>query len=135
MDEHPSEEWSDRVDIDGFDLHMESVDEASPAHTALPPKVESWRRRSAMGAILTGFALGLREALEPQRDDPPIVVQVSGEPVNDLPVEAHIDDVHPHDSLVTIRSWMLEDRAAPDAADEEGGPGAALPDREPKDGP
>ena len=30
-------------------------------HTALPPKVEAWRKRSATGAMLTGFALGLQQ--------------------------------------------------------------------------
>ena len=64
MDERKVE----RVEVDGMELHVESVaDDDHEVHTALPPKVESWRRRSVSGAILTGFAFGLREALEPER--------------------------------------------------------------------
>jgi len=96
-----------RVEIDGVELHVEPAESVS--HTALPPKVERWRRRTATGAILTGFAFGLREALEPERNDPPIIVQVSGEPVGELPVEAHLDDGQPSESVVMIRPWLLEE--------------------------
>ena len=89
-----------------------SVDEDDSQKTALPPKVESWRRRSATGAILTGFAFGLREVFEPEREEPAIVAQVSGEPVGDLPVQAQLDEVSPRESVVTIRPWLLEDRPA-----------------------
>jgi len=98
---------STRVEIDGMELHVEPAE--SERHTALPPKVEAWRRRTATGAILTGFAFGLREALEPQRNDPPIIVQVSGEPVGELPVEAHLDDGQPSESVVMIRPWLLDE--------------------------
>jgi hypothetical protein len=107
VDEHQVQ----RVEVDGLELRVEPEPDASSAiHTALPPKIESWRRRSAMGAILTGFALGLREALEPERDEPGVVAQVSGEPVGDLPVQAHLDELSPRESVVTIRPWLLEDR-------------------------
>lgn len=99
-----------------MELHVTSTAPSSSEaglHTALPPKVESWRRRTAAGAILTGFAFGLREALEPQRNDPPIIVQVSGEPVDDLPVEAQLDDVQPSESVVMIRPWLLDDDQHP----------------------
>jgi hypothetical protein len=128
VEEHQVE----RVEIDGFELHVEPVPDASSAiHTALPPKIESWRRRSAMGAILTGFALGLREALEPERDEPGIVAQVSGEPVGDLPVQAHLDDLSPRESVVTIRPWLLEDRAGPTAGQAGSETGPAAPDPNP----
>ena len=94
-----------------MELHIsESPTEEEPAlRTGLPPKVESWRRRTAAGAILTGFAFGLREALEPERNDPPIIVQVSGKPVDDLPVEAELDDIRPSESVVVIRPWLLDE--------------------------
>jgi len=122
------EQRAERVDVDGFELHVDPVPESGfPTHKGLPPRVESWRRRSALGAILTGFALGLKEALEPKRDEPSIVAQVSGEPVDDLPVAAHLDDMRPRDSIVTIRPWLLADRplAQPGAADS--GPGSTTP--------
>ena len=89
-------------------------------HTALPPRMESWRRRSAAGAILTGISLGLKQALEPERDEPAIVAQVSGDPVGDLPVEAHLDGVLPHMSVVKIRPWMLGGGEQPPKEPEPG---------------
>ncbi|MBO0729328.1 MAG: hypothetical protein J2P57_08725 [Acidimicrobiaceae bacterium] len=81
--------------------------DAEPPQTALSPKVEAWRKRSATGAILTGFAFGLREALETERKDPPIVMETSGDPPRDLPVEAELEDHRPRKSVVNIRPWML----------------------------
>jgi hypothetical protein len=109
----------ERVEVDGMELHVESVEETDStrqAHTALPPRVESWRRRSVTGAVLTGFALGLREALEPERTEAPIIVEVSGDPPDDLAVEAHVDDVNPAESVVTVRRWLLREIADEEAA-------------------
>jgi hypothetical protein len=102
------------VDVDGMELHFEGIGEEQ--HTGLPPRAESWRRRSAMGAILSGIAFGLKEALEPERDEPAIVVQVSGDPIGDRPVEASLDDRAPKDSVVTIRPWLLPDGSPETAA-------------------
>ena len=114
--------------MDGFELHVDPVPEDGyPTHTALPPRIETWRRRSALGAILTGFALGLKEALEPKRDEPAIVAQVSGDPVGDLPVEAHLDDMRPRDSIVTIRPWLLADRPPAKPGRADSGPGSTAP--------
>jgi hypothetical protein len=92
----------------------DEVDPAPGATTALPPKLEAWRRRSAAGAILTGFALGLQEALENKKDEPAIVMQTSGDPPKDLPVEADFEYGRPRQSVVQIRPWLLNgDRPAP----------------------
>jgi hypothetical protein len=72
-----------------------------------PRRLETWRRRSAAGAILSGFAFGLREVLEPDRNEPAIVMETSGVPPKDLPVEADIDEVPPKQSVVRIRPWLL----------------------------
>jgi hypothetical protein len=109
----------ERVEVDGMELHVEQVDEEGSdqgPHTALPPRVESWRRRSVTGAVLTGFALGLREALEPERQEAPIIVQVSGDPVDDLAVEAQVDELNPAESVVTVRRWLLREIADEEAA-------------------
>lgn len=94
--------------------------------TALPPKMEAWRRRSAAGAILTGFALGLQEALDPHRDEPSIVIQTSGDPPDDLPVEAEFEYGRPRQSVVSIRPWLMPDRVSSEPA---GGHPAAAGDR------
>ena len=80
-----------------------------PDHTGLPPRIESWRKRSATGAILTGFALGLQQVFEPERKEPAIVQETSGDPPRDLPVEAELEGVVGRRSVVRIRPWLLED--------------------------
>jgi hypothetical protein len=85
----------------------EPADDADP-HTALPTKVESWRRRSATGAILTGFALGLQQVFETKKDEPAIVMETSGDPPRDLPVEAQVEQGRPRQSVVQIRPWLIE---------------------------
>ena len=81
---------------------------ADALSSGLPPKLERWRRRSAAGAIMTGFALGLQEVFEPDRKGPSIVQETSGDPPEDLPVDADLDGVTARDSVVRIRPWLLE---------------------------
>jgi hypothetical protein len=105
------------VEVDGIELHLDPEPEL---HTALPPRMESWRRRSAAGAILTGIGLGLRAALEPERDEPSIIVQTSGEPPSDLSVEADLGGILPSDHVVKIRPWLMSPDAAPEPSDPRG---------------
>ena len=96
---------------DGGSVHGRSV-EAEPEddgpHTALPPKVEAWRKRSATGAILTGFAFGLQQVFEP-REEPAIIMETSGDPPKDLPVDADLEYGRPRHSVVSIRPWLFQD--------------------------
>ncbi|MGC8627255.1 MAG: hypothetical protein ACP5VR_06795 [Acidimicrobiales bacterium] len=94
-----------------------------PRTTGLPDKIEAWRRRSATGAVLTAFALGLQEALEPERKEPAIVMQTSGDPPKDLPVEAQLEQLGPRQSTISVRPWLLgnqtpHDRSGTDAEDK-----------------
>jgi len=77
--------------------------------SALPPRVERWRRRSATGAMLTGFAMGLREVLETEQREPAIVMETSGVPPRDLAVEADLENPSPRQSVVKVRRWLLTD--------------------------
>ncbi|MDQ1426651.1 MAG: hypothetical protein QOK39_127 [Acidimicrobiaceae bacterium] len=98
-----------KVDVDGMELHLDPQPDANgEIHTALPPRMESWRRRSVAGAVLTGIGLGLREALEPRREEPSIVVVTSGDPPTDLPVEADLTGFVPSAHVVKIRPWLME---------------------------
>lgn len=99
-------------ELEGEDEFYEFPDDAEP-HTALPTKVEAWRKRSATGAILTGFALGLQQVFEPKRDEPAVIMETSGDPPRDLPVEADFEYGRPRQSVVNVRPWLLP-----------GGPGA-----------
>ena len=92
-----------------MELHLQAVDgEGGGRHTALPPRLEAWRRRSVAGALLSGIALGLQEALEAKPEETPIVVQTSGDPPGELPVEADLTGLRPEDKVVTVRPWLLE---------------------------
>ena len=103
----------DRVEVDGMELHLQAVEgEQGGPHTALPPRLEAWRRRSVAGALLTGIAFGLQEALEAKPEETAVVVQTSGDPPDDLPVEADLTGLRPEDKIVTIRPWLLD---TPDA--------------------
>jgi hypothetical protein len=104
----------------GLDEASEEGEGTDDNHTALPPRVEAWRQRSAVGAILTGFALGLQEALEPKREEPAIVMETSGEPPSDLPVESDFEFRRPRESVVHIRPWLLDSKAGNQAADQAG---------------
>ena len=89
--------------------------------SALPGKVEAWRKRSATGAVLTGIAFGLQQVFGKEREDPAIIQTTSGDPPRDLPVEAEVEHGRPRRSVVSIRPWLLENRAG--APRPEGDPG------------
>jgi hypothetical protein len=117
----PESGESDLEDPNVEDAGPEDQAEPAGAHTALPPRVEAWRKRSAAGAILTGFALGLQEALETRSNEPSIVIQTSGDPPKDLPVDADFEYGRPKQSVVQIRPWLTGDgrQAASTPEDEE----------------
>ncbi len=95
-----------------MELHLDpDPDAVGETHTALPPRMESWRRRSVAGAILTGIGLGLKEALEPKREEPAVMIEASGEPPTPLPVEADLGGIMPADNVVRIRPWLLSGSA------------------------
>jgi hypothetical protein len=113
----------DRPDDPPFD---DEDSAAGERHTALPTKVEAWRKRSATGAVLTGFALGLQQAFEKEREQPAIIMQTSGDPPTDLPVEADVEHGRPRQSKVSIRPWLLRnrgDRADPASETEKAAAG------------
>jgi len=83
------------------------LENEAPRHTGLPDKAERWRMRSATGTVLTAFAFGLKEVFEPNRNQPAIIMETSGDPPRDLPVEAQLEQLGPRQSSVTVRSWLL----------------------------
>jgi hypothetical protein len=70
--------------------------------------MESWRKRSATGAVLTGLALGFQHVFEKEREEPAIIMTTSGDPPRDLPVEAEVEHGRPRRSVVNIRPWLLD---------------------------
>ncbi|HEX5266265.1 MAG TPA: hypothetical protein VFW24_05790 [Acidimicrobiales bacterium] len=99
------------------------------SHTALPARVEAWRRRTATGALLTGIARGFGEVFEPEREPAAIVAEAPGEPFGPpRPVEAILDPDDPSASSLVVRRWLMEgaDRGGDGDAGAPGeGPGPA----------
>jgi hypothetical protein len=125
-------EAPDDADEAGDDLDDLEDGDAGQS-TALPPRVEAWRKRSATGAVLTGFALGLQQALGKEQEQPAIVMQTSGDPPTDLPVEADVEQGRPRQSVVNIRPWLLANRT--EETDPDAGSGTTDPDPDPGPSP
>ncbi|HWG74562.1 MAG TPA: hypothetical protein VG184_10975 [Acidimicrobiales bacterium] len=117
----------DAGDGAGGDPDHDSADAGPSRPPAGPAPKESWRRRSAAGVILTGFALGLQEALESRREEPAIMMETSGDPPTDLPVEADVGQIRAADNVVTIRPWLLSQDGGPGRPDAGTGDGAGAP--------
>jgi hypothetical protein len=45
-----------------------------------PRRFDAWRRRSAIGALATGVALGLKEIFQPNNIEPVITATAPGDP-------------------------------------------------------
>ena len=100
----------------------------STIRNALPPWLESWRRRSATGAVLTGIAFGVRDALEPERESPAIVVPAPGPPPGPLHLELHLDDDRPEEAWAVVRPWLVTHPSeGPADAGPAGEPGSGDP--------
>lgn len=93
----------------------EVLEKEAARRTSLPDWAERWRSRSATGSVLTAVAFGLKEVFEPERKEPAIIMETSGEPPKDLPVEANLEQLGPRQSSVTVRPWLLG------AGEDEGG--------------
>lgn len=88
----------------------------------------SWRRRTATGAILSGLALGFQQVFEDKQQGISVIVQTSGEPPTDLPVEAELEGLAPRRSVVKIRPWLLGEDGEDGEDGEEGDEAAAVND-------
>lgn len=85
----------------------EILEKEAARQTSLPDWAERWRARSATGSVLTAVAFGLKEVFEPERKEPAIVMETSGDPPKDLPVEAKLEQLGPRQSSVMVRPWLL----------------------------
>ena len=79
-----------------------------------PLRFQHWRKRSATGAVLSGIALGLQQALEPKRELPAFVMEAPGEPDDpDAPIVLHFDPDDPTKTVAVIRPSAIEARTDP----------------------
>lgn len=93
----------------GDDMGELSADHVGGRRNALPRRVESWRSRSATGAIATAIAMGLQQVFEPERRRPAAVAEAPSDPyddddpitVNYVPDDAEATTVH-------VKPWLLQ---------------------------
>jgi hypothetical protein len=80
---------------------------------AEPAPIERFRR-TALGSVLAAGMFGLRDVLEPPKDETPAIVEdwAGGEPFND-PIVLRLDPDHPEDSIVMVRPWLDTKRPKP----------------------
>lgn len=96
--------------LDEFDAAYEAeLAEALEERAEILPSsgIQKFRRNTAVGAVLNGMALGLRDIFDPiNREEAPIVQDASGEPDQPRHVDAHLDPDDPASSSVTVRPWL-----------------------------
>jgi hypothetical protein len=93
------------IEADYDDDVLAAVDAWRPPEGAptLPTRLISWKRRSIVGAVMAGWALGLREVLETDKDEQIVIeVDADGEP-HDLPIRLMLDPDDPSGSLCIVR--------------------------------
>lgn len=93
---------------DGEEGDEFSGDELSGRRNALPRRVETWRSRSATGAIATALAMGLQQVFEPERRRPAAVAEAPSDPYDDtdpVTVEYVPDDAEA--TKVRVKPWLL----------------------------
>ena len=90
---------------DRYDADELAAIEAGPRRAGQPvTSVSQWRRRSALGAVLTGMALGLQEVFDPEEERSIVIeLDAAGEPL-DLPVQMFLDPDSPAGSLCIVHA-------------------------------
>jgi hypothetical protein len=100
------EEWTDEQWLAWL---AEQDDAAAAAESDDAPAERPPRRipTESFGAQIIGGAMkGLADALYgPQKKDVEIVSEAPGDPLDDDPLELHLDQDHPEDSRAIIRPW------------------------------
>jgi hypothetical protein len=93
--------------------YADDVDPESTPHAA-PAPIERFHR-SSLGTMLAAGMFGLRDVLEPPKDETPAIVEdwAGGEPFDD-PYVMRLDPDHPEDSIVMIRPWLKKPRKTRD---------------------
>jgi hypothetical protein len=83
----------------------DGADSEVVAH-AEPAPIEKFHR-SSLGMVMAAGMLGLRDVFEPAKDEEPAIVEDwAGKPVEDDPILMRLDPDHPEDSIVVVRPWL-----------------------------
>ena len=74
-----------------------------PEDEVAPGRFDAWRRRSAIGGVATGIALGLQEVFSPNKNEPVISAEAPGEPPDaDERLRVILDPDDPTKSVVLL---------------------------------
>jgi hypothetical protein len=102
----------ERAEVDGNGAPVDGDDDADPTDGAGndevpegsdPLRFSHWMKRSATGAVLTGIAIGLQQALETPRQQPAFVIEASDVPDPDGPIDLRFDPDDPSATVAIIR--------------------------------
>jgi hypothetical protein len=86
------------------------------ATTKDPLRFNNWMKRSATGAVMTGIAVGLHEALELPKPQVPFVIEAPGEPDDpDGLIDLRFDPDSPADTVAVIRRPVTDGGSTPPA--------------------
>ncbi len=92
------------VGADGNDANAEPGHDPEDGEVRDPLRFNNWMKRSATGAVMTGIAVGLQQALQLPRQEPAFVIEASGEPHDpNHPIDLHFDPDNPADTVAVIR--------------------------------
>lgn len=89
-------------DEDERDDFVPRVLPVAPPNSA--DRIPSKYRRSAGASMLAAGLLGLRDVIEPPKDDRPVVEQFADEGDQERPIEVYLDPDDPAASVVVIRN-------------------------------
>ena len=99
----------DRDEDDGFGYPSAEDDPIGGRRNALPRRVESWRSRSATGAIATALAMGLQQVFEPEKRRPAAVAEAPSDPYSDVdPVTVDYVPDDAESTTVHVKPWLLQ---------------------------
>lgn len=107
--ENGAHETDETYETDADDLGELSEDHVGGRRNALPRRVESWRTRSASGAIATALAMGLQQVFEPEKRRPAAVAEAPSDPYSDndpVTVDYTPDDAEA--TTVHVKPWLLQ---------------------------
>jgi hypothetical protein len=95
---------------DEFDYPAEDeVDDGQGGRRARPRRVDTWRTRTATGAIASAIAMGLQQVFEPEQRRPAAVAEAPSDPYDeDDPITV---DYVPDDAGATtvhVKPWLLQ---------------------------
>ena len=108
--EAPGEQAGDGLGRDVYDYDYDDL----PRHLGGRPSApvsrrESWRTRSATGAIATALAMGLQQVFEPEKRRPAAVAEAPSDPYSDddpITVDYLPDDAG--GTRVHVKPWLLQ---------------------------